>query len=133
MKLDKNSVFKKATILIIRNNKIYFNEATEALSCREWPSSLENDELESWGTLIFHSGVTSINGTIAFWVEDDEVIPILKINETYWIEPDYVYDDLRSRNVITNEQNRLIKEGFDFLNEVVVEGGRMDFSWYTKS
>ena len=133
MKLDKNSVFKKATIIVIKDNELYFNEASDALSCKKWPSSLETDDLESWGVLIFHSGVININGTIAFWIEDDEAMPILKINKMYWIEPDYVYDDLISIGVITSEQNRLIREGFDFLNKVVIEGGRMDFSWYTKS
>ena len=122
MKLDRNSVFEKASIVIIHDNEIYYNEAHNT-----WPSSIETDDLYSWGTLIYRSEATNINGTIAFWVEDDEVTPILKINNEYWIESDYVYDDLRSRNVITSEQDRLIKEGFDFLNEVVIEGGKIDF------
>lgn len=127
MKLDRNSVFDKASIVIISNNKLYHNEAAYALSCNTWPDYLKTDDLNDWGALIYHSGTMNINGTIAFWVEDDEATPILKINGYYLIEPDYVYDDLRSRNCISSEQDRLIKEGFNFLNQVIIEGGKMDY------
>ena len=127
MKLDKNSVFNRASIVIIHNNKLYYNEASYLLSCNEWPDCLETDDLNDWGVLVYNSEDIDINGTIAFWVEDDEATPILKVEDMYYIEPDYVYDDFKTVGVITAEQSRLIKEGFDFLNIVVIEGGKIDF------
>lgn len=133
IKLDKNSVFKTQSIVAIRNKEIFFNELVDAAASDRWPDCLDDEDWEqedSWGSLIFHSGTMDIHGTIIFLIYYDDVKPIVKIGNKYVVVPDYDKD--QDKDMLSDEQIRLIEEGVDFLNKVVVEGGRMDFSWYTR-
>lgn len=116
MKLNNDSIFNKATIVILIDDKLYYKNA----NCYLFDTSLFESDVPG---LLIYSGI-EYSGRCAFWIEDDDVFPIVKCNDKYLlIEYDNQYEYLKSHDELTKEQIRLIEEGLD----VLITGGLIDY------
>lgn len=116
MKLNNDSIFDKATIVILIDDKLYYeNAASHMFNVNLFDSRVP-------GVLIYNG--VEFSGRCAFWVEDDDAFPIVRYNDTYLlIEHDDEYEYLKMQNVLNEEQIRLIEEGFEVLNDAVIIRG----------
>ena len=121
MKLNDNSIFDKAVVVTLIDDKLYYENATTYM----FDADLFNSYVP--GVLIY-KGI-DFSGRCAFWVEDDDAFPIVKYNDTYLvIEHDDEYEYLKMQNALSVEQIKLIDEGFNVLNRVVTTGGWIDYN-----
>lgn len=125
MKLREKSIFDVATIVTIYNGTVYYEDAMRILSCNKWPEYLEEN---SEGIGIAISKNPGFNGCIRFWIENDNAYPIIKLEDVYLIEPDYVFEDLKSKGIIGNDYIELISKGFDIINRFYQDGGIVDLN-----
>ena len=116
MKLNNDSIFDKAVVVTLIDDKLYYGNASMYMLDAVM---FESDEP---GILIYNG--VEFNGRCAFWVEDDDVFPIVSCNGFYLvIEDDNQYEYLKSRDVLTNDQIKSIEEGLD----VLITGGLIDY------
>lgn len=121
MKLNDNSIFDKATVIILMDDCLYYENATSYM--------FDEDLFESNvpGMLIYRG--TGYNGKCAFWIEDDDALPIVKLDGYYLvIEHDDEYEFLKSQNALTDEQIKEIEDGFNTINEIVITGGLAEYN-----
>lgn len=118
MKLDKKSVFDKATLVTLYDNKIYAGDAFYELSALKLPEDLDNGHVP--GIIIyFNTGLDGVWRT--FWVEDDDVYPFYRLDDSYGILMDFEYEEFKDQ--MKPEDREEIDRCFEYLNKTIIEGG----------
>ena len=102
MKLKGKSIFDTATIVEINNSGIYCDDVMNVLCCGKLPECMED------GLRYYLFKREGFNGVIRFWVEGDNVYPMLKLDDVYFMELDQIYEEVKSEGIFSDEQIRLV-------------------------
>ena len=120
MKLNRKQCFDCAMIITFEDDNIYCDYARYAFWFVQDPTYFDTHN-DKPGVLVHRS--TGIGeGKYMFWLENDEVYPILKIDEMYDV---IEYEDDIRFYVDDNEREN-IEKCMRFLNQSVYNGGVLE-------